>query len=106
MEQESRTLGANEIREIYMTIAQQYIEKGRQKGKREGKREGKLEGKREGKIEAKQESLLQLLTQKFDAVPEADKRRMMETQDMDRLNQAIGRILKTETIEDILLPLD
>ena len=81
-----------------MTLAEQLIEK----GKTEGKREGELEGK----LLEKQEVLIHLLTQKFSAVMEADKRKIIETRDPDKLDQAIGLILKTETMAEVLKPLD
>ena len=46
--------------------------------------------------------MIQLLTQKFSAVTEANKRRIVETQDPDKLDQARGLILKSESIEENL----
>ena len=77
-----------------MTLAEQLIEK--------GKREGELEGK----LLVKKEDLLKLLDQKFGAVTEADKRKIIETRDLDKLDQAIGLILRTETMAEVLKPLD
>ncbi len=83
---------------------------GRQEGKAEGKREGRLEGKREGELQGKllvkKEDLLKLLTQKFGAVADADKKKILRTRDLDRLDQALGLIFKTETIAEVLRPLD
>ena len=81
-----------------MTLAEQLIEK--------GKREGELEGKLEGKLLDKQEVLIHLLTQKFGALADAEKQKIIETRDLDRLDQAIGLILKTETMAEVLKPLD
>ena len=110
VEQAFLSIGAKETREAYMTLAEKLIERGKREGKREGKlegkREGELEGKREGKLRAKQEVLLQLLTQKFGAVADADKRKIMGTRDLDRLDRAIRLILNTETIAEVLRPLD
>ena len=85
-----------------MTVAEQLIEE----GKAEGKREGRLEGKREGKLLVKKEDLLKLLAQKFGAVADTDKRKIMGTRDLDKLDQALGLIFKTETIAEVLRPLD
>ncbi len=118
VEQALLSIGSREAREAYMTLAEQLIErgkaegklKGRQEGKAEGKREGRLEGKREGELQGKllvkKEVLLKLLTQKFGAVADTDKRKIMGTRDLDRLGQALGLIFKTETIAEVLRPLD
>jgi len=90
VEQAFLSIGSGEAREAYMTLAEQLIER----------------GKREGKLLDKQEVLLKLLTQKFGAVADADKRKIMGIRDLDRLDQAIGLIFKTETIAEVLRPLD
>ncbi len=93
-----------------LRAAERLIENGKAEGKREGRLEGKLEGKREGELEGKlldkQEFLLRLLTQNFGAVADADKRKIMRTRDLNRLDQSIGLILKTETIAEVLRSLD
>ena len=81
-----------------MTLAERLIERGR--------REGRLEAIREGRLEGRQEDLLNLLTQKFGAVADADKSKIMGTRDLDRLDQALGLIFKTKTIAEVLRPLD
>ncbi len=58
-----------------------------------------------GRLKEKQEVLLQLLAQKFGTVSKADERRIKETQDPDKLDRALSLILKSESIEEILLPL-
>ena len=77
-----------------MTVAEQLIEK------------GKREGEQEGKLLEKQEVLIQLLVQKFGALADADKQKIKGTRDPDKLDQAIGLILKTETMAEVLKPLD
>ena len=69
-----------------MTVAEQLIERGRREGR--------------------QEDLLKLLTQKFGAVADAEKTKIMGIRDLDKLDQALGLIFKTETIAEILRPLD
>ena len=85
-----------------MTLAEQLIDKGKREGELEGERKGRLEGK----LLVKKEDLLKLLDQKFGAVTEADKRKIIETRDLDKLDQAIGLILKSETTAEVLKPLD
>ena len=77
-----------------MTVAEQLIAR--------GKEEGKLEGKREDKKEV----LLKQLAQKFGVVSEAYRNKITSTRDPDKLDQALGLILKSESIEEILRPLD
>ena len=98
VEQVLLSIGSREAREAYMTVAEQLIERGR----REGKREGELQGK----LLDKQEVLLRLLAQKFGAVADVDKRKIMGIRDLDKLDQALGLIFKTETIAEVLRPLD
>ncbi len=90
VEQALLSIGSREAREAYMTLAERLIEK----------------GKAEGRLEGRQEDLLNLLTQKFGAVADADKSKIMGTRDLDRLGQALGLIFKTETIAEVLRPLD
>jgi predicted transposase YdaD len=89
VDQVIQSIGSREVREAYMTVAEQLIAR----------------GKEEGKLKEKQEVLLQLLIQKFGAVSKADERRIKETQDPDKLDRALSLILKSESIEEILLPL-
>ena len=90
VEQALLSIGSREAREAYMTLAERLIEK----------------GKAEGRLEGRQEDLLKLLTQKFGAVADADKKKILRTRDLDRLDQALGLIFKTETIAEVLRPLD
>ena len=59
-----------------------------------------------GELKKMQEVLIQFLTQKFGTVSEADEIRITSTQDPDKLDQALSLILKSESIEEILRPLD
>ncbi len=86
VEQALLSIGSREAREAYMTLAERLIER--------------------GKAEGRQEMLLQLLAQKFGAVADADKRKIMGTRDLERLDQALGLIFKTKTIAEVLRPLD
>ena len=54
----------------------------------------------------KRESLLNLIKQKFGTINDTSKKAIMETQDPDKLDQALGLILTAESIEEILCPLD
>jgi predicted transposase YdaD len=71
-----------------------------------GKEEGRREAKQEGKLEVKREILFKLIEQKFGDVSEADKQKIEETQDPDKLDQCLVLILESESIQEILKPLD
>jgi len=86
-------IGSREVREAYMTIAEQLIARGKEEGKEEGKREGK------------QESLLRQLAQKFGSVSEADKKKIIETRETEKLDRALELILTSDSIGEILRPL-
>jgi hypothetical protein len=88
-----RLLGSREVREVYMTLAEQLIEK--------GKRKGRLEGR----LEEKQETLIQMLVQKFGAVADEQKKRILETRDPEKLDQARALILEADNIAEVLRPL-
>jgi predicted transposase/invertase (TIGR01784 family) len=90
VDQAIQSIGSREVREAYMTVAEQLMAK----------------GERKGKLKDKQEVLLKQLAQKFGSISEADERRIIETQDTDKLDQALVMILKSESIEEILRPLD
>jgi hypothetical protein len=86
VDQAIQSIGSREVREAYMTVAEQLIAK--------------------GELKKMQEVLIQFLTQKFGTVSEADEIRITSTQDPDKLDQALSLILKSESIEEILRPLD
>jgi hypothetical protein len=74
------------VREAYMTLAEQLMAK--------------------GMIKEKQEILLKQLAEKFSVISEANTTKIKETKDPDRLDQALILILKSDSIEEILQPLD
>ena len=87
-------IGSREVREVYMTVAEQLIAR------------GKLEGQHEGELKKMQEVLLKQLAQKFRVIAEVDKKKVMEIKDPEKLDRALGLILKSESIEEVLRPLD
>ena len=93
LEKEIRAIGSEELWDIYMTITEEIIEKGKiegeAKGKREGKREGIREGKLEGEIQAKQHVLIRLLDKKFGYIDNADREKIRNTRDRDTLGREI-----------------
>ena len=105
-----RSIESREAREAYMTLAEQLLQRGKREGVLEGKREGILEGKREGMLEGKlrdkQEVLLQLLARKFGSVGEADRMKITESRDLDKLDRAIQGILSADTVTEILSALE
>jgi hypothetical protein len=85
VDQVIQSIGSREVREAYMTVAEQLIARGR--------------------LKEKQGVLLKQLAQKFGAVSEAHERTIKDTRDPNKLDQALSLILKSESIEEILRPL-
>jgi len=94
VEEVLRTVGSADMKEAYMTLAEQLIAK--------GKDEGKLEGKLEGQTLAKQQVLLRLLVKKFGPVDNEETRKIRNCRDLDRLDQAIELVLDAESIDRVL----
>jgi hypothetical protein len=81
-----RFVGSHEAKEAYMTLAEQLVER--------------------GMLKDKQKVLLKLLAEKFSIISKADKKKIEETKDPDKLDQCLVLIIKSESIEEILKPLD
>jgi len=94
VEQAVFAIGSREVREVYMTVAEQLIAR------------GKLEGQHEGELKKMQEVLLKQLAQKFRVIAEVDKKKVMETKNPEKLDRALGLILRSDSIAEILRPLD
>jgi predicted transposase/invertase (TIGR01784 family) len=92
--EELRKAGRAQAGEVYMTIAEQL--------RAEGKAEGKAEGQREGRILAKQQDLTNLLVKKFGSMGNAVKRKIADCREIGKLEQAIVRVLDTESMDQIL----
>ena len=102
VEEVLRTVGSADMKEAYMTLAEQLIAKGKDEGKLEGKLEDKLEGKLEGQTLAKQQVLLRLLVKKFGPVDNEETRKIRNCRDLDRLDQAIELVLDTRSADQVL----
>ena len=88
--EELRSKGFREVREVYMTIAERLIER----------------GKIEGEILDKQHVLLRLLEKKFGGIDATDKDKVMNVLHRDRLDRAIDRLLDAKSIKEVLQPLN
>ncbi len=62
--------------------------------------EMKEEGRREGVVEGKRVTLLQLLTMKFDTVPDATRARV-QSLSLDELDTYLERVLSVESLEEM-----
>lgn len=102
IEEELLSIDSKDARGAYMTIAEKLIER----GKAEGKLEGRAEGKAEGEILDKQNILLRLLDKKFGGIDEAEKKRVMNIRERDRLDRAIDLILDPKSIDEVLHALE
>ena len=94
MENELEAVASDEVREIYMTLAEQFIAR------------GKVQGRLEGQILAKQQVLLRLLKKRFGPVDDAEKPKIRNCRDRGRLDQAIDLLLDAETTDQVLQPLE
>lgn len=94
IEEELLSIDSKDAREVYMTIAEKLIER------------GKVEGKVEGEILDKQHVLLRLLDKKFGGIHEAEKEKVMNIRDRDRLDRAIDLILDAKSIDEVLHALE
>ena len=102
IEAELRSIDSKDAREVYMTIAEKLIERGKVEGKNEGIREGQLKGE----ILDKQHVLLRLLEKKFGGIVQAEKEKVMNIRDRDRLDQAIDRLLDAKSTDQVLQALE
>ena len=93
MEEELQVIGADELREIYMTLAEQFIAKGKDKGRLEGQRL------------AKQQVLLRLLEKKFSPADVAYKHKVNNCRNRKKLDRAIDLLLDANTVDEVLQPL-
>jgi hypothetical protein len=67
------------------------------------RREGKREGKLEGECHARQQTLLRQLTQRFGDVPHEVVKAVEATQDVERLDAWLDRILTATTLDEMQL---
>jgi len=102
LEAELESFGSGAVQEVYMTLADKLIEK----GKAEGKLEGKLEGRLEGKLEEQHQVLLRLIEKRFGRLQSSQRRRIMDSRDRGALDRAIDLVLEADAIDQILAALD
>ena len=76
---------------------------GRMEGKIEGKLEGKLEGKIEGKIQTLQENIAEILTIRFELVPEIIKTKIATINDVSELNMLLKKAMTVSSIDDLMV---
>lgn len=74
----------------------------RRTGRAEGKAEGRAEGRVEGLVEGVRRSLLQLLDARGIPLVAADRARILEEQDLQRLERWFARAVRGASIADVL----
>ena len=72
-------------------------------GRMEGKIEGKLEGKIEGKIQTLQENIAEILTIRFQFVPEIIKTKIAMINDVTELNVLLKKAMTVSSIDDLMV---
>jgi predicted transposase/invertase (TIGR01784 family) len=93
LEEEIRSVESDISREVFMTLEEQLIER------------GKVAGKLEGTIQEKQQVLLRLVEKKFGPLDRDNKQTILDNEDRDKLDNAIDLILDADSIEEVLSPL-
>ena len=76
---------------------------GRMEGKIEGKLEGKIEGQIEGKIQTLQENITEILTIRFQPVPEIIKTKIATINDVTELNVLLKKAMTVSSIDDLMV---
>ena len=76
---------------------------GRMEGKIEGKLEGKIEGQIEGKIQTLQENITEILTIRFQPVPEIIKTKIAMINDVSELNVLLKKAMTVSSIDDLMV---
>ena len=97
VDEEIKKVNDENMREVYMTAAEEL----RAEGIEIGKREGNLEGQ----IREKKQVLIRLLEKKFGPLNAAVKQKIRHCQDRDRLDKAIDLFVGSDSVEEILEPL-
>jgi hypothetical protein len=89
LEEELKSIESDISREVYVTIEEQILER----------------GKIAGTIQDKQQVLLRLLAKKFGPLDDDSKRSIVNTKNGEKLDRAIDLILDADSIEEVLSPL-
>lgn len=112
---QSDAIRRKEVLDMTQTIAEAWIEEGRQKGRSEGLDQGRTEGRLEGRLEGRTEGraegqllasralLRRLLEAQFGTLPEALIQRIEAVADIEKLQAAAVRVPKLTRVEDLSL---
>lgn len=94
---------AREHREekLMTTIAEAYIEKGREWGLREGKAKGQAEGRAEGQAQGRAEGVLRILAVRGIAVDERVRTRVLSCKDLDQLGRWFDQALSATSLAEL-----
>jgi len=93
LEEQLRSVESELSREVFMTIEEQILER------------GKVAGKIEGAIQDKQQVLIRLLQRKFGSLDDENKQQILNNMNEDKLDSAIDLILDAESADEVLGPL-
>jgi Uma2 family endonuclease len=77
-------------------------EQGREEGREEGREQGLAHGRHDGVVDGVQRSLLQLLATRGIALDEADRARILEERDLQRLERWLARSVHAASAADAL----
>ena len=93
VEEELQSVESPISKEVFMTLEEQILER------------GKVEGKLEGTIREKQQVLIRLLEKKFGPLDDDNKQNILDNKDRDKLDGAIDLILDAESVTEVMSPL-
>ena len=87
------------------SVADQWIEQGKEIGREEGREEGWQEGRQEGRQEAipdaKREDVLRVIEERFDQVPEAVTDLVANVNDEKKLDSMLRAAVRAQTVEQL-----
>ncbi len=89
-----------EVREMVVTWEEALAES-RAEGESHGRVEGRAEGRAEGEARAKQEDLLLVARHRLTSMPADFEDKIRGISDLERLNDLLERLIKTESIDDL-----
>ncbi len=96
-----------EVGQMFQTIAEQLIERGRNEGRAEAQtiaeqliERGRNEGRAEGELQTHRENLRRLLLRRFQQLPEDILQRIASCADVERLKLALDRVLVWNSVDD------
>ena len=81
------------------TLIEKWKDEGREEGIEKGREEGREEGRQEGRIEDRQDSIIDILSTRFEVVPDSVRKAICEIHDAERLAKLTATAVKCPSVE-------